>query len=313
MLRSKHWRSRIALMMTLGVTTTTLLPVVLGIPAMAQESMRIAQNYERYRGSLPRGTQISVYAENERVIVTPDETADLKLTTAEPLRNNRGEIVVPAGSTLEGELRPADGGTQFVAQDLILRGSSDRIPIEAVSNPVTRRQLVTRRSDPDLLRGAAIGSAAAAVLSEFFGRIDFIEVLAGAGLGVLGEVLLRRDREVEVVVVFPETDLDIRLVSDLYVDSDVRDYQYDERSSNDDYYRPARNHYPDEENYDYRSLEYDERRSVEEYDASESRDDDYRFFEEDSYRAGDSGESSEAIGQRLREQWMERYRNNTQR
>jgi DNA-binding transcriptional regulator LsrR (DeoR family) len=74
--------------------------------------------------------------------------------------------------------------------------------------------VITEESDPDILRGAAIGAAAAAVLSEIFGSIDVIEVLGGAGLGALAEILLSGSEEVEVVVIEPATDLDLTLQSE---------------------------------------------------------------------------------------------------
>jgi hypothetical protein len=223
-----------------------MLPAVLAIPAMAQDSTRLAQRIDT-RATLPRGTQIEVFAENERVIVTPEETTSLRLTVAENVRDRQGIVVIPAGSIIEGELRPARSGTQFFAQEVILRGTNERLALDADSNIVTRRQVVSRRTNPDVLRGAAVGSAAAAVVAEVFGRIDFVDVLAGAGLGVLGELLLTRQREVEVVVVFPETDLDLQLTSDFEVLSgsalrpgdgrDVRDTRdVDVRRSDDGYF-----------------------------------------------------------------------------
>ncbi len=246
MLRLNRWRSPAALLLALGVTTTTLLPAVLAVPALAQDSTRLAQRIDT-RAMLPRGTQIEVFAENERVIVTPEETSSLRLTVAENVRDRQGIVVIPAGSIIEGELRPSRSGTQFFAQEVILRSTNERLALDADSNIVTRRQMVSRRTNPDVLRGAAIGSAAAAVVAEIFGRIDFGDVLAGAGLGVLGELLLTRQREVEVVVVFPETDLDLQLTSDFEVFSnsalrpsdrrDVRDTRdVDGRRSDDGYF-----------------------------------------------------------------------------
>ena len=72
-------------------------------------------------------------------------------------------------------------------------------------------------------------------MGEIFGGIDLGEVLAGAGVGVLGEVLLRgrKQKEVEVVVVRPDTDLDLRLEEDFVAsrsgDGDYRDSDYRRR------------------------------------------------------------------------------------
>lgn len=174
---------------------------------------------DRNWGSLPTGTQISVYSDSERVIVTPDETKSQTLTIAESVRDSWGSIIIPAGSTVTGTLQPINGGTQFRARTIQLRGSSTPVPINALSRVVTTRETITRRSNPDILRGAAIGGAAAAILAEVTGKIDLLEVLAGAGLGILGEISLRQERSVEVLVVNPAADLTLTLQSEFRSDT----------------------------------------------------------------------------------------------
>ena len=81
---------------------------------------------------------------------------------------------------------------------------------------ITETETLNEKSSPNILRGAAIGAAAVAVVSEIFGDIDLGEVLAGAGIGTLAELLLRGNRkEAEVSVIEPETDLDLTLQDDL--------------------------------------------------------------------------------------------------
>lgn len=214
MLTFSGWRSNTALLLALGMSSATLFPVLTAAPAAAQ--LFPDQQYQS-QVVVPEDTVIRVqYDAAERIIVTPDETAPITLTVAEDVRSNRGTVLIRAGSEIEGELRPdADGrGTRFYAETLIPAGSSREFAIDATSELITETETISERSDPDILRGAAIGAAAAAVLAEVFGGIDFLEVLAGAGIGTLAEVLLRRDREVEVVVVNPDTDLDLTLQSD---------------------------------------------------------------------------------------------------
>ncbi len=84
---------------------------------------------------------------------------------------------------------------------------------------VTDTETLTEKSSPDILKGAAIGAAAGAVLAEIFGGINLGEVLAGAGVGAIASTVFggKKEKEVEVVVVRPETDLTLTLEEDLVV------------------------------------------------------------------------------------------------
>jgi hypothetical protein len=66
------------------------------------------------------------------------------------------------------------------------------------------------------LKGAAVGGAAAAAIGALTGdrAIATEEILGGAGLGALGGLLLGK-RKVDVVVVNPNTDLNVTLRSAL--------------------------------------------------------------------------------------------------
>jgi hypothetical protein len=80
---------------------------------------------------------------------------------------------------------------------------------------ITETETIEKGSDTSsIFKGAAIGAAAAAVLSEIFGDIDFVEVLAGGGVGAVAGLLLGGRNEAEVVVINPDTDLDLTLQSD---------------------------------------------------------------------------------------------------
>jgi len=216
--------------MTLGVTSTGIAPLLLTSRAIASEPtvskptisqpIIVAQVFSQPSPvNLRAGTAIPTrYDQAEKIVVTPTETSNVTLTVASDIRSVRGTVIIPTGSTIEGELRPAEGGTQFVAQTLVLP-NGHRYPISATSAVVTRTQTVTKNSNPDFLKGAVIGAAAAAVLSDIFGNINFIEVLAGAGLGALASVLLRGREETQVVVVYPTSDLDLTLQSDFMLSS----------------------------------------------------------------------------------------------
>ncbi|MBW4657516.1 MAG: hypothetical protein KME15_02485 [Drouetiella hepatica Uher 2000/2452] len=165
------------------------------------------------RSAVPTGTLIPLrYDKAERIILKKDETLPVTLTVTRDVLTARGTVLIPTGSQIEGKFQPVEGGTQFFAENVILQ--NNRSAIDATSSPITKTETISRRSNPDILRGAAIGGGAAAVLAEIFGKINPLEVIGGAGLGVLAEVLLRGRQEVEVVVVEPETDIDLRLRSD---------------------------------------------------------------------------------------------------
>lgn len=167
--------------------------------------------------SLPAGATIPVtYDDNDEIVLLPEETVPLTLRVSRTLTNNQGQVVVPVDSEVVGELRPAEGGTRFVAQELVLT-NGQRIAINATSQIVTETKTIGKGIDIlDTIGGAAAGSAAAAVIAEVTGdsRIDVLEVLAGTAAGTIGGVLLGGDR-VEVITVDPTADLNLTLNSNL--------------------------------------------------------------------------------------------------
>lgn len=185
-----------------------------GIPLLFTRAASAQIFSQPTRVGLESGDVIPVrYDEAEKIVVLPDETSPVTLTVAEDIRTSSGTVIIPEGSQIEGELRPTDDGTRFVAEELVLSGDR-RFDIDATSDVITDTEVITQESDPDFLEGAAIGAGAAAVLAEIFGDIDFLDVLIGAGLGTLASILLTNEEEVEVVVIYPETDLDLTLQSD---------------------------------------------------------------------------------------------------
>lgn len=185
--------------------------------------------FDTARVSLPAGTRIqTIYTETgengepaEKIVLSPDEEVEITVTVSNSIRSSTGTVLIPAGSEIDGELRPLEDddrmGTQFYAETLRLPNGwvSD---IDAASAPITRTETITEETSPDFLKGAVIGAAAAAVLAEILGSIDVLEVLGGAGLGALGIWIFGGgEKEVDVVVVDPRNDLDVILMSDLQI------------------------------------------------------------------------------------------------
>jgi tetrahydromethanopterin S-methyltransferase subunit F len=222
MLNLKHWQVAPALVVTLGITTSAIAPFSTVAPAVANSSYTVAQLFpspqtQYQRLAIPAGTTIPVrYTSAEKIVVLPTETTPLTLTVARNIRSTNGTLLIPSGSEIKGNLRPSQGGSQFVAQELVLTDGTV-LPINARSQVVTRTERIRRGVNSDaILKGTAIGAGAATLISGLAGnrRITIGKVLAGAGAGALGGLLFGR-REVEVISIYPDTDLNLTLASSL--------------------------------------------------------------------------------------------------
>jgi hypothetical protein len=212
MLLPNRWKSGTAMTLAMTMASSIAIPLTFIRPATASP-IQVAQRFpDTWRNTIQSGTQIPVTFDKDKIVVTPDETAPVKLTVAQDITSSGGTVLIPEGSVIEGEMTPAGDGTQFVAKTLVIAG--DKTSIDATSDVITRRETINKRTNPRVLEGAAIGGVAAAVLSEIFGRIDLWEVLGGAGLGALASVLIRDRKEVEVIMVNPQEDLTLTLQSD---------------------------------------------------------------------------------------------------
>jgi hypothetical protein len=166
--------------------------------------------------TIPAGTVIKVTYKKDKVIVTPDETAPLTLIVAQDIRSSQGRVLIPAGSEIDGEIKPTRRGSQFVAKELFL-SRNRRYRLNANSKVITRTESIEKGANGTaIIKGAAVGAAAAAAIAGITGdkTIATEEVLGGAGIGAIAGVLLGR-KKVNVLVIRPEEDLELRLRSNL--------------------------------------------------------------------------------------------------
>jgi len=167
--------------------------------------------------AVPAGTTIpTAYDEAEKIVLLPEETVPLTLTVQQTLTSSGGQVVMPAGSRITGELRPVGDGSQFIGQELIL-ANGQRFPISASSQVLTETETIRKGVDAGrTVASAAVGSGAAAAIAGVTGdrRIDALEVLAGTAAGTLAGVFLGRQK-VEVIAINPDTDLNLTLDSNL--------------------------------------------------------------------------------------------------
>jgi hypothetical protein len=170
--------------------------------------------------TIPSGTVLPVKYDKDKILVTKDETVPLTVTVDRNITTADGKILIPAGSQISGELRPTQGGTRFVAQTLKM--GNQQMPINAASNVITNTETVNKGINVgNLVKNAALGTAAAAAISAVTGdrAIATEELLLGGGAGVvvnLIQTFLGRN-SVELLSIAPETDLNLRLLSNLQV------------------------------------------------------------------------------------------------
>lgn len=167
--------------------------------------------------TIPSGTAIPVkYDQAERILVAKEETAPLTLVVGQSVVTRDGTVLIPSGSQVVGELRPAEGGSQFVARELVLT-TGQRYQINATSEVITQTERIRKGVNVgNVVKNAALGAGATAAIQAVTGDRD-VEVgttLGGAGAGALIGLFLGRN-SVDLVAIDPDTDLQLTLGSDL--------------------------------------------------------------------------------------------------
>jgi hypothetical protein len=169
------------------------------------------------------GTVIPLTYKADKILLTKEETLPISFIVASNMATSSGVVLIPQGSEVKGELRPSQGGTQFVAQQLILPNGRT-YNLNATSNVITKTERVSRGTDlGNLLKNAALGTAAAAAIAAVTGdnAIATEELLIGAGAGILATLIPQflGMNSIDLLVVEPETNLDLTLNSDLVLNN----------------------------------------------------------------------------------------------
>ncbi len=166
--------------------------------------------------TVPAGSVVQVASMgDDPLLIAPNETRLYSLTVLDPIRNDQGEILVPNGSRVDGRFEPAAGGTQFVAESVIIE---DQVfPLSAQSDLLKDIKDPRQTNTGQVIQDAAIGAAAGAILGLVTGDsvIATEEVLAaGAAGAAIGNVTAPR-----VVVIDPQQPIRLRLTQDLTTSS----------------------------------------------------------------------------------------------
>ncbi|MEH1815755.1 MAG: S-layer homology domain-containing protein [Nostoc sp.] len=169
--------------------------------------------------TIAQGTAIPVkYDKAEKILVTKDETSPLTLTVSQNVVTQDGTVVIPAGSQVIGQLKPATGGSQFVAEKLVLT-SGQEYQLNATSEVITKTETVKKgTSISSIIKNTVLGAGAATAVSAVTGdrAIATEEILGGAGIGALVGLFLGKS-SVDLIAIDPNTDLQMTINQNLLV------------------------------------------------------------------------------------------------
>ncbi len=227
-----RWQVGSAWVVIAGITAGAIAPFTLSPAAVAYPaSYTVAQLFPSAQPPgvvIPAGARIPVrYLGTDKFVVAPTESKPLILSISKNIRAVNGELLIPAGSEVRGQLVPVDGGAQFIADTLILQNGS-RVAMNASSETVTNRDMQGNGINGNaILKGAGIGGAGATAVSAIAGRrrVTVGKVLLGAGLGAAGGLLLGQKPTSDSIALMPNTDLTLTLSSRLALEPNYSSYQ----------------------------------------------------------------------------------------
>ncbi|CAA9307544.1 hypothetical protein AVDCRST_MAG92-5584 [uncultured Coleofasciculus sp.] len=206
-------------------------------------------NTQRAEYRVPQGTTIKVeYKVSDKVVVAPGETKSLTLIVAQDIQNSKGEILIPKGSQIEGQIVPRYSGSsflgaQFVAQRLSV-GNQSYNSLNATSLLLTEQQSTNGVGSLQRTIGdAAINTAAQVLLGRVTGQGGSIgDMLSQVGSvggilgqargvgGILGNVLTSRGSNQQPnnsqILIDPQKDLQLTVGSDFYVNTITKTPNY---------------------------------------------------------------------------------------
>lgn len=173
---------------------------------------------------IPAGASIPIiYPGSDRLLISKTETQPIPVTmkVAQNVVTSQGQVLIPAGSDVVGQIVVTDGAAQFIANEIILPGGR-RLPVNASSEQfknyaVVRKNPTTGKIIVGTLVGAGAGAGVAAVTGDR--KIQAWEVLTGAAAGALAGTFLGGS-SVDAIVLDPETNLLLTLNSDLVISAD---------------------------------------------------------------------------------------------
>ena len=172
---------------------------------------------------VPAETTISAqYDKARKIYLSPKEPNPVPVTlkVAQAVKAEDGEVLIPKGTPIEGELRiesdDGETGARFYAEQLRL-SADHAIALDATSGLITQTRTVKGGSNADdLVKGAALGAGAQAAIEAVTGdrQVDAGAVLSDTTAEVLARVFSGQD-QVELIVLDSSQRLNLTLNSQL--------------------------------------------------------------------------------------------------
>jgi hypothetical protein len=169
--------------------------------------------------TIPNGAVLPVrYDKAAKILLGKNEPSPtpIALSISQNVVDNKGKVLIPAGSQVEGNLKVDQGAAQFFASTLVLN-NGQRLSLDALSEKITTTETVKKGANTgNILKNTALGAAAAAGIARVTGdrNIKAWEVLTGAGAGAVAGLVFGKEK-VELIAINPNTDLAIQLNSAL--------------------------------------------------------------------------------------------------
>lgn len=199
-----------------------------------------SQNFSNTSQRLvPAGTLIPLTSnEIDTIQISPNESRTVTLNVASNIREANGNILIPAGSQVTGQLRASNTGVQFIAQQLTLN-NGQRYSLNARSRELVGFQTENvGASTEDVIKGTLAGAGTATIIAGTTGdrKITPLKVLGGAAAGALAGWALPQAGIVgggtrEVMTIDPNQDLDLTLQSALSLNATSSQSQWNSRTS----------------------------------------------------------------------------------
>lgn len=202
-----------------GQVATIASPYIVSLGSPVSAAPQANQGTQASQVTISSGAILPVkYDKAEKILLSKNEPtpSPISLTIPQNIGNSSGQILIPAGSTVDGQLVVTDGAAQFVAEQLTLT-SGQTYRLDAVSETITTTEIIRKGvNNTGVITGTVVGAGAAAGIAAVTGdrNINAWETLAGAGAGALAGLLLSKDK-VELISIQPDTDLAIQLQSNL--------------------------------------------------------------------------------------------------
>ncbi|QQE65811.1 hypothetical protein GFS31_25010 [Leptolyngbya sp. BL0902] len=168
-------------------------------------------------GVVPRGTRLAVrYPGNNDIdiVVAPGQTVATSFQTTQPVLNAQGQTLIPAGSTVQGQIVPVNivgaqvTAAKFVADSIMVNNRN--YALSAESSAVAATNNVSNND----LQGAVITSAAQSILTSITGNNTLGSIVGSILTGTSGTTTSNNT----VVVIRPSA-LDITTQADLRVNN----------------------------------------------------------------------------------------------